>query len=222
MDNYTTNGIFCLEGNWGHDLRDKTTVQPVLDLLSKSLKPRVRTIRRDVGTISEFEHYVIKWTQKEYSDYPLLYLAFHGRSEELYLGDDNLLITLDQLEELLCGKCHNRVIYFGSCGTLDTHGTRINRFMKRTGALAVCGYKADVDWLVSTAFEIILLGAFQWNAMTRAGIRAVRKRVRSEAGGLARDLQFRLAIARADPSWARESQARCKLPRRKSAKGQKD
>jgi hypothetical protein len=218
MATYTTNGIFCLEGDWNHDLRDKTSVQPVLDILSKSVKPRVRTIRRDIGTLTEFEYYVTKWAQKKYRDYPVLYLAFHGRSEELYLGDDNILITLDDLEELLCGKCHNRVIYFGSCGTLDTHGTRINRFMKRTGALAVCGYKADVDWLVSTAFEIILLGAFQWNAMTRAGIQAVGKRVRSDAGGLSRDLQFRIFIARADPSWARSRRARCELPRRKSGR----
>lgn len=67
--------------------------------------------------------------------------------------------------------------------------------MEQTGALAVCGYKSDVDWMLSAAFEIILLYELQFNALTKPGMAAVRKRVRSRASRLAHDLQFRMMIA---------------------------
>lgn len=41
-------------------------------------------------------------------------------------------------------------------------GRRLDRFMERTGALAACGYKKDVDWMRTAAFEIVLLGGLQW------------------------------------------------------------
>ena len=53
------------------------------------------------------------------------------------------------------GACKKRIIHFGSCGTLDIHGNRVRSFLQRTGALAVCGYKSEVDWMLSAAFEII-------------------------------------------------------------------
>lgn len=189
-------GVFCLEGDWDNDLRRPTTVEPVLQLLDRSNKPRIPYIRRDVGTIEEFAHYLRKWAQHSYASYPVLYLGFHGDPGLLHVGDGRRgPVNLDWLENRLVGHCRNRVIHFGSCGTMATHGRRLNRFLERTKALAICGYKEDVDWMLSAAFEIILLSAFQFNALTRAGMAAINKRVRREAGGLARDLAFRLVIA---------------------------
>ncbi len=189
-------GVFCLEGDWDSDLRYRASVVPVLELLDRSSSPRVRHIRRDIGTFTEFEYYLRKWTQKRYEAYPILYLGFHGAPGVLHVGDRRRgPVTLDWLEERLAGKCRNRVIHFGSCGTLATHGNRLRRFLQKTGALAVCGYREDVDWMLSAAFELILLYEFQFNALTRAGMAAVNRRVRREAANLARDLKFRMVIA---------------------------
>ena len=188
-------GVFCLEGDWDSDLRRRATVDPVLQLLDRSNIPKIPYIRRDVGTITEFEHYLRKWMQRRYASYPVLYLGFHGDPGLLHVGDRRGgPVNLDWLEDRLAGHCKNRVIHFGLCGTMATHGRRLNRFLERTRALAICGYKADVDWMLSAAFEIILLSGFQFNALTRAGMEAINRRIRREAGGLARDLEFRLVI----------------------------
>ena len=189
-------GVFCLEGDWDPDLRRHATVGPVLELLDRSGSPGVRYIRRDVGTPAELEYYLRKWRQRRYAAYPILYLGFHGAPGVLKVGDQRSgPVTLGWLEERLAGACRNRVIHFGSCGTLDTHGNRLRSFLKRTGALAVCGYREDVDWMLSAAFELILLYQFQFNALTRAGMAAVERRVRREATRLARELKVRMVIA---------------------------
>ena len=196
MPRSSTKGVFCLEGDWYPDLRRPTTVGPVLDLLEKSNIPPVPSIRRDIGTVPELEYYLQKWTQQRYARYPILYLGFHGSPGELHVGPRYAeQVTLDWLEDRLEGKCKRRVIHFGSCGTLATHGNRLNRFLERTEAIAVCGDKGVVDWMLSTAFEIVLLSGFQQNTFTRPGMAAVERRVRSQAARLVRDLKFRMVIA---------------------------
>lgn len=194
MPAHSHRGIFCLEGDWESDLRSPTSILPVLELLSRSHEPVVRFIRRDIGTAGELEYYLGKWMQKRYADYPLLYLGFHGDPGILYMGNREQTIDLDWLEERLLDRCKGRVIHFGACGTMAAHGTRLNRFLQRTGALAVCGYKTDVDWMLTSAFEIILLSRFQYQAFTRGGMKAVERRVLREAAGLAKELEFKMII----------------------------
>jgi hypothetical protein len=160
MAHIKTKGVFCLEGDWDRDLKSRKSLQPVLQLVEQSGYPRIPSIRRDIGTIAEFEHYLKKWCLKHYKDFPILFLAFHGSPGTLHLGDSATCVDLDWLEERLAGKCKGKVIHFGSCSTLSVHGKRLNTFMERTKALAVCGYQIDVDWMHSAAFEIMLLGAF--------------------------------------------------------------
>lgn len=189
-------GVFCLEGDWDPDLRNRTSVGPVLDLLEKSNYPRVPFIRRDVGTLAELEYYLGKWIQRKYDRYPVLYLGFHGAPGRLKVGpvrDGG--IDLAWLEERLADSCRKRIIHFGSCGTLDIHGNRVRSFLNRTGALAVCGYREDVDWMLSAAFEIILFYQLQFNTLTKQGMAAVKRRVTSQATRLARELKFRMFIA---------------------------
>ena len=197
MANSTVKGVFCLEGDWEKDLKSRTSIGPLLELLEKSGYPSVPYIRRDVGTLTEFDYYLGRWTLKKYNPYPILYLGFHGSPGRLHVGHGaGSGIDLKELEERLEGKCKKRIVHFGSCGTLDIHGTRIRNFIKRTGALAVCGYKSEVDWMLSAAFEIILFYELQYNALTRSSMVAVRRRVRSQASKLARQLKFRMMIAR--------------------------
>ena len=196
MANSRVKGVFCLEGDWERNLKSRTSIGPVLELLEESSYPAVPYIRRGVGTRTEFDYYLGRWILKKYNAYPILYLGFHGSPGFLHVGHgEGSGINLKELAERLEGKCKKRIVHFGSCGTLDIHGMRIRSFLERTGALAVCGYKSEVDWMLSAAFEIILFYKLQFNALTKPGMAAVRKRVRSQASDLARMLKFRMVIA---------------------------
>ena len=141
------------------------------------------------------EHYLAKWPLQRYANFKILYLAFHGEPEKLFVGDRGNTVDLDWLEERLDASCRGCLIHFGSCGTMDTHGKRLQRFMKRTGALALCGYQTDVDWMLSSAFELMLMSTLQKNAFTRAGLEAAKRRITREAAGLVRELDFRFIIS---------------------------
>lgn len=196
MSSTRARGVFCLEGDWAPDLRYNATVGPVLDLLDRSGYPKVPYIRRDVATFEELEYYLKKWIQRRYTTYPILYLGFHGGPGILHVGDRRKgPVTLDWLEERLAGRCKGRVIHFGSCGTLAVHGNRVRSFLRRTKALAVCGYGKEVDWMLSAAFELILLYEFQFAELDRAGMLALNRRVRREGANLVQDLKFRMVVA---------------------------
>ena len=191
--------MFCLEGDWDSNIATRsTTVEPVLQLLEKSNYPRsVPYVHRDIGTLEEFEYYLSKWSQQRYRGYPILYLAFHGGPGELYVGDQrrsDRRVHFDWLEERLGGRCRNRVIHLGSCGTIAVRSSRLQAFLQATGAVAVCGFRSDVHWITSSAFEALLMSYLQENAFTRSGLLAVERRIRSEAGGLARRLRFHMAV----------------------------
>jgi len=198
MSSSKVKGVFCLEGDWENDLKSRTSVGPVLELLERSSSTKVPFIRRDVGTLTEFDYYVGKWTQRKYDRYPVLYLGFHGSPGRLHVGyggPEKGSVDLSRLESLLAGRCKRRIIHFGSCGTLDIHGNRIRSFLGRTGALAVCGYKSQVDWMLSAAFEIILFYELQYNALSRQGMERVKQAVRDQIPRLRKQLCFRMVIA---------------------------
>jgi hypothetical protein len=97
---------------------------------------------------------------------------------------------------MLAGRCRRRIICIGACGALDQGGQLVDRFLEATGALAVCGDTKYVDWMTSTAFELMLLALLQENAPTIGGMRAARKKVRAEAATLARNPGFHMAICK--------------------------
>ncbi len=95
-------GIFCLEGDWWGNLTRSSTVKPVLKLLSQAADEPVPYIHRDVGTLSELEHYLRRWSQKSFASYSILYLAFHGTEGAIWVGDrrrNEAKASLDQLAE---------------------------------------------------------------------------------------------------------------------------
>lgn len=190
-------GIFCLEGDWSGRLDRLSTVEPILKLLRRWDPYYVPYAHRDVATREEFDLYVRKWTQRSAARFPILYLAFHGDDSTLYIGDrrrKSNTVTIGELGAMLEGRCDKRVIFFGSCETLALHGHSINAFVRRTGVLAVCGYRRKVDWLDATTFELVALGAIQLQTLTRPGLRAARRRILASAGALAKRLEFRMVI----------------------------
>jgi hypothetical protein len=164
-------GVFCLEGEWDRDLRQRLSVEPVLELLERLRLARY--IHRDVATVSEFEYYLKKWGQKGYHEFEVLYLAMHGDMGTLHLGKDSL--TLNDLDGLIQGKAANRVIYFASCSTMLEDEEALKSFVKSTGARAAIGYWLDIDWLDSVGFEVFLLERLLRQNRTDAFFRGITR-----------------------------------------------
>lgn len=180
-----TKGIFCIEGLWDPDLRVPSSVVPLLDLLN--LNALIDYIHMDCATHEELEFYIKKWLQKRYDRFPILYVASHGGADGLQIGRD--FYSIDALGELMEGKCSNRLIMFSSCSTLRIDKRTLKRFLEKTGALAVCGYRVEVKWLRSTAFELLLFSEIQNNEFSGRGIEAIEREAITIARSF-RDLDF--------------------------------
>ncbi len=181
--------VFCIEGNWNDRLDQPATVRPVLELLD--INAGVKFIYRDCSTTEEIEYLVDKWKQRGYAKYRILYLAFHGAPGELMVNSTSRL-TLDELGERLDGRCHGRLVYFGACSVLDIDRRIIKRFLRNSGAKAVCGYTTDVDWMKSTALDLIAMAELQRFSMTRQGLTAAEHSIREGTRALSGRLGFRM------------------------------
>lgn len=172
-------GIFCLESEW-FGLRSTVSVRPALELL-RSSDYHVAFIHRDVATRAELEHYLRKWFQERHTGFEILWLAMHSRRGLLLPGDmrrPEEKMHIDRLEEILRGKCKGKIVHFGGCRTIAMPPARIRKFLKATGAVAICGFREEVDWTESTLFEMSLLLEFQKHPMTPAGMRAALRVIR--------------------------------------------
>ncbi len=184
--------VFCIEGDWDANLNQTATVRPVLSLLKHNAG--VRYIYRDCSTIEEMEFLIDKWRQKTYAQYKILYLAFHG-SESTILIDRRHRMTLAELGKRLGCRCQGRLIYFGSCSVLAVDTRTIRRFLKATGAKAVCGYTTDVDWMKSAALDLIAISELQKFSMTHRGLAAVEKSINKSTRVLSGELGFRIVYS---------------------------
>ena len=180
-------GIFCIEGLWNSDLKKKSSTRPILELLS--VNTETPYIHRDCATNEELEYYLNTWIQEEYSDYPILYLAFHGTEAEISSG--NCKYSLEQLAGKLEGKCQKRLIMLGSCSVLNIDKRYLKNFLNRTKAFAICGYKIDVDWMKSTAFELLLLHTLQENVFDGRGLPAIIEKTNLLSNSF-KELNFRI------------------------------
>ena len=77
-----TKHLFCLEGEYENSLRDRTSVLPLLEYLETALG--LEYIYRRTATPEEFFFFLEKSCRKNYQDYRLLYLAFHGEANYIY------------------------------------------------------------------------------------------------------------------------------------------
>jgi hypothetical protein len=181
-------GVFCLEGYWYGDHRDKTSVFPVLDLIHRY--NQMPFIYHRCATPEEFVFSINRWKTKSFhKKYPLLYLAFHGEPGIIKVG--KTIITLDDLANLLQDKCEGVVIHFGCCSTMYTDRRLLQSFMEKTRSVALMGYKEEVDWLPSTSFEIMLLNSLSNHPFDSKGVKQIYDEVMDECKGQAKKLDFR-------------------------------
>lgn len=185
-------GVFCLEGFWYGDHRDRTTVKPVLDLLNSY--QGLSFVYHRCSTAQEFEHSISRWKTKAFhGKYPLLWLAFHGEPGKIIIGKDE--VTIAQLADILQDKCQGAIIYFGSCSTLNWDKRALQTFMEKTKTIAVMGYKENVLWLPSASFEIRLLSYFQEVTYTTDSIMKQKEKIFNDCKAAVSSLKFRFEIS---------------------------
>lgn len=150
--------IYCLEGNWNKHPKSNQSIKPILDLLYTFSK--VKYIYRKCITKEDFIKGLLTFTQKRYSNYTVLYIAYHGRKNRICFGNE--YITLKEIANLLEGKLDGKIVHFGSCATLNTTEKNITDFITRTGCTFMSGYQKDVEYIDSTAFELGYFDVLQW------------------------------------------------------------
>ncbi len=193
-------GVFCLECDWyDHPVR-RFSIEHILRVVDLLNKPKFDHVHHDVSTEEEFRFLVNKWIQKRYASHPILYLGFHGVPGAIKLrnGKNAPVVTLGDLGQMLAGKCNKRVIFFGSCSTLYNKPHERSKFFEATGALAMCGYKKYIDWMLSAAMDLIVLSAMQEHMFNLNGIKAIANRIRERASGLKSDLGFHIYTAQGE------------------------
>lgn len=145
--------IFCLEGNWNKHPHSNQSIKPILELLFTFSK--IKYVYHKCPTKEDFIQGLQTFTQKRYSNYTILYIAYHGRRNRIYFGKE--YITLKEIADVLEDKLNGKIVHFGSCSTLNTTEKNITNFIKRTGCSFISGYKKDVEYIDSTAFELLYL-----------------------------------------------------------------
>lgn len=186
-------GIYCIEGIWNEsNIRDKSTVLPILDLLNK--RNICDYIYHDCATEEELAFFIKKWKRNDIrSKYPVLYFAFHGKKGAIQLNNKKFY-GLDSLAELLGKSASGKLIHFGSCSTLKLKPEAIQDFLYKTEAIAVIGYKKDIDWLLSTAFDALIFEAIQYHPLDNKGIKNIKAKVEREYGNLHEVLKSEIVI----------------------------
>lgn len=195
-------GVFCLEADQWYGQKDRTSVEPMLRLLEGVKHLSVPYEHRTIATFRELEYCLDRYLRPRYDTHPLLYLAFHGRGADgdkesgIDLPEPGGFVELSELAEMMKDKCADKVIHFGSCSVMSTKEEELMSFLRMTGALAVCGYQEDADWIEAAAFEMLILAKIQtYNLGRKDSIQKFDKDLRSAAPGLSNKLGFRL-IAR--------------------------
>lgn len=183
----TRNGILCLEGDWDDGLFRRRSLLPVLHLIKSQWD--IPFIHRTASTRDEFRTVILEWLKAKYSNFPILYLGFHGEPGALEIGQE--LIPIVDLAEF-AGKGKNRIVHFGACRTLDAPRQILNHFLKMTRFVAICGFRSEVDWLHSCALEILILDELSSRRISARSVSVFDKNIHAMAGSLIRKLDFHI------------------------------
>lgn len=179
--------IFCLEGDWNDDLRLKGSIKPTLDFIE--MNTGINVIYRHCATEDNFNHYLTEYTSSKYNKYKkynILYLAFHGFPNQIQIG--GTLIELEDIAEEYGELLKDKIIYFGSCLTLKIDRRKIRNFLKKTGAMAVCGYRKSIDFIPSSVLDILVIETLQnYNKMID-----VEKFLKKNYSQLMNNLEFKI------------------------------
>jgi hypothetical protein len=177
--------IFCLEGDWHPDLRQKDTIENALKFMETASGMKIKYIHRHCSTPQELENRINEYTKKRYAQFSIFYLAFHGVPNGLKLSPKNIL-SLDELAEMADGKLQNKILHLGSCETLNISRPQIKKILKKTGALCISGFKKEVPFVSSTIFDVLYFEMCQYYKQ----MNVIEKHMKNYYGKLMKELQF--------------------------------
>jgi hypothetical protein len=181
-------GVFCLEAEWDSDLNNKPSVLPVLELLERL--DEIKAIHRDVATCEEARWDLRKYAEAEYDAYRVLYVASHGEKGAIAWSEGNSM-SLADLGSVLAEGRSGYYLYLGSCLTLFNNA-QAEELLEASGAKAVLGYRSEIEWVESAAFDLILLS---WMANHSGHPKTLFRRVMARHEASARRLKFVMATS---------------------------
>ena len=156
-------GIYCIETVWEDEPADRSSVRGILEVLHSRLGAPF--LHRDAATTTEFHRHVEDWLGTEPNEYPILYLAFHGSdSGQIWfktVDGKKDVVNYGVLADRLDDRCAGRAVHVGACSVLAEVDTADS--VARTAASAVSGYVDDIDWMLSTAFDLLVLEELQYH-----------------------------------------------------------
>lgn len=179
--------IFCLEGDWNENLKQKSSILPALELLK--LNANIDSIYKTCGSKTEFYTRLdqILSNKTKYGKYQIIYLAFHGFHSGIQISP-NEEITLEELATQFEGRLEGKILHFGSCSTLKTNEDSIYDFLEKTNALAISGYQKDIDFISSTVVDVLFFELCQNFKLTKA----IEDNMEKLYGELCNQLQFKI------------------------------
>ena len=151
--------IACLESLWGHNLEERVSIAPMIDLIAKLNGVKFTYLSCNTREEFGFSLRGIRDSHKK-RDCGILYLAFHGEPGCLLLPDDDVL-TLEELAILMSTMFRGWIVHFGTCSTVSTRESRLQNFIKNTQVALLVGYGKTIDWAESTSMDLILLDWMQ-------------------------------------------------------------
>ncbi|MCA1589197.1 MAG: hypothetical protein LC734_02165 [Acidobacteria bacterium] len=149
---YRKRNIACLESMWDRRIEDRLNVLPTLQLISKTQDAKFSHLT--CNTREELRYNLNLLCRRSYG---VLYFAFHGSPGKIHLHRDK--VTLTELAAMMNHRFANWIIHFGTCSTLRKP-SEVVYFVEQTGVSLVTGFTRDVDWIESSAFELLLFKAF--------------------------------------------------------------
>ena len=153
--------ILAIESLWFRNLTmPKYTIQPILEMLYNNT--RINYAYFTANTREELKFVLSKFN----NNHPgIIYIASHGNTGKFFFGTGNEdYLTIAELGNFLKGKLRNRAIHIGSCETFNISESDILRFKYVTKASLVSGYTKSVDWLESSALDMLYLEELQRNS----------------------------------------------------------
>lgn len=148
-------GVFAIESLWSSNLNEqRQSIEQVLYLLKCGLGDFNYAVL-NCNTIEELEH-SLDIAKQNSSKFRVLYFGSHGEPYSLNISLSNkTFVSLDKLAEMMGTRFGRWAVHFGSCSTLKADHEHIKRFMDRTKVKMLTGYTKDVDWMESSAFEVL-------------------------------------------------------------------
>lgn len=144
--------IACLESMWDRRIENRLNVLPTLELISKTQESKFSHMT--CNTREELQYNLNLLCKRNYG---VLYFAFHGSPGKIHLHRDK--VSLTDLAAMMNCRFANWIIHFGTCSTLRKP-REVAYFVENTRVALVTGFTKDVDWIESSAFELLLFKAF--------------------------------------------------------------